>query len=171
MDEEYFKSVYKKYFQPLYFFAVRLVGNPQTAEDIVQEVFMKCWIKRDAIDVSLPLKSYFYRLTYRGCLDFLKNKKEHVILCCDMMLLENTFYLSYVPEPDTLLSLKEISREITKAVCSLPPRCRQVFILSRYFNLKNNEIAEKLNISVNNVEKHITKAIKKIHADLTVKGL
>lgn len=168
-QQSYFEHIYAEYFKVLYFFALRIVGDALSAEDIIQEVFLECWTNRNKIDTTVSIKPYLYKLTYNRCLDFLKsaqNKKHHLL--DDISYLENLLFTSFSVEEQ--LSADEIKKAIDHCVNLFPERCKEVFILSRYHNLKNHEIAERLDISVKAVEKHISKALKSIRIHLLRAG-
>ncbi|MDO5665064.1 MAG: sigma-70 family RNA polymerase sigma factor, partial [Bacteroidia bacterium] len=82
--------------------------------------------------------------------------------------LDNLFYSAFIQ--DDQLQSKEIAKEINICISSLPQRCKEVFLLSRYDNFKNKEIAAHLNISIKTVEKHITKALQEIRIHLLQAG-
>lgn len=86
----------------------------------------------------------------------------------DLSYLDNLLFTSFTV--DEQLSTNEIKDEITRCVNALPDKCKKVFIMSRYHDLKNREIAEKLNITVKAVEKHISKALKDIRTHLLQAG-
>ncbi|MBP8945601.1 MAG: RNA polymerase sigma-70 factor [Paludibacteraceae bacterium] len=171
MDEQYFETIYKKYFHSLCLFALRIVHNSETAKDMVQDVFTSCWMKRDSLDCSFSLKPYLYKLTYNRCIDFLKlcrNKNvffvgdfsmlEYVVNCCQTSNIDDDFYK------------KEIESEIKICLYCFPENYRKVFQLKRYTHLKNAEIAKKLNLSTKTIEKYISKVTHKIHIYLLQQG-
>ncbi|MDY5237238.1 RNA polymerase sigma-70 factor [Bacteroides helcogenes] len=169
MDRACFERIYTDYYKVLRFFAMRVVGDMPHAEDIVQEVFTHCWENREQIDASIPIKSYLYTLTYRRALDLLKSSQyARKDLSEDVSYLDNLLFTTFTA--DEQLSTDEIKKEIILCVELLPDRCKEVFMMSRFQNLKNREIAEKLNITVKAVEKHISKALKDIRAHLLRNG-
>ena len=169
MDRACFERIYADYHKVLRFFAMRIVGDMSHAEDIVQEVFTHCWENRERIDASVSVKSYLYTLTYRRSLDLLKSsgyaKKD---FSDDVSYLDNLLFTSFTA--DEQLNTDEIRKEIKRCVALLPDKCREVFVMSRHHGLKNREIAEKLDITVKAVEKHISKALKDIRAHLLQNG-
>ena len=170
MDKNYFEEIYTKYFKVLYLFSLRIVEDPSSAEDIVQDVFMECWSKRRIIDTSTSLKPFLYKLTYNKSLDFLKrseNKNTNLSLH-KISFLDTLFYSTFTL--DEQLHTNEIGKEINSCISLLPDRCREIFLLSRKKNLKNKELAEKLGISLKAVEKHISKALQEIRTHLLRTG-
>lgn len=139
-------------------FAQTYVLDKQAAEDIVQDVFMEVWIKKDVIDFSLPIKPYLYRSIHNKSINYLKNyafTESLETISIDLLIREEM--LSY--EAMNTVLVNEITREVNSCLEHLPPQCKKVFLLSRMENLKNKEIAERLSISEKAVEKHISKAL------------
>lgn len=166
-----FHELFEDYFRSLVTYSYRYVNDWSASEDIVQEIFMALWINRDKIDFEEPIKPYLYRATYNRSINYLNSvsvqrRVDHADMLDELIDRE---ILSY-NQHDNLL-LKEIEEEITFFVGTLPEQRKRVFLLSREENLKNKEIALRLNISEKAVEKHITKALSDIRIHLTETGL
>lgn len=158
----FFERMFDQYFQPLVTYAFRYVNDWQVGEDIVQDVFMALWIKKEEIDFTLPIKPYLYRSTYNRSINYLNSflvqKKLEPSGNIDDLL--NQEILTH-NQHDSLL-LKEIDREIQAIIQTLPPQQQRIFTMSRNLNMSHKEIAAQLNISEKTVEKHITKALSAI---------
>ena len=166
-----FQKLFEDYFRSLVTYSYRYVNDWSVGEDIVQDVFMALWINRDKIDFEEPIKPYLYQATYNRSINYLNSvsvqrRVDHADMLDELIDRE---ILSY-NQHDNLL-LKEIEEEITSFVGTLPEQRKRVFLLSREENLKNKEIALRLNISEKAVEKHITKALSDIRTHLTETGL
>lgn len=169
MDSEYFKIIYKKYFNVLHAYSLRFVSKGEVAEDIVQEVFLECWDRRRSIDVAESLKPYLYTLTRRKSIDFLRKSESKNLLFSEIEThLDQLFFETLTL--DDPIDMREIGQIIEEAILLLPPKCKEVFLLSRESGMKNKQIAESLGLSVKTVEKHITKAIKQIRLALEERG-
>ena len=148
--------IFKKYHVMLCRTAFRFVKSQDAAKDVVQEVFMRFWTKRTSIRVNTSLKAYLRRSVVNTALNHLQRSKRN-----PTDDLENANYNptdKYTAE-DTLQA-EQLATDIEKAITHLPRKCRMVFTLSRYEHLTYKEIAEALEISVNTVENHISKAMK-----------
>lgn len=166
-----FQELFEHYFRSLVTYAYRYVNDWTVSEDIAQDVFMALWISRNKIDFEEPIKPYLYRATFNRSINHLNSvlvlrRVDHADNLDELIDHE---ILSY-NQHDNLL-LKEIEEEITSFVETLPKQRKRVFQLSREENLKNKEIALRLNISEKSVEKHITKALSDIRAHLIETGL
>lgn len=156
----FFEEMFHIYYKPLYAYAYRYVNDKQAAEDIVQDVFLALWIKKNEVNFDEPIKSYLYKATYNKAINYLTSVAVQRVDKGTIDGLLNMEILS-CNQYDTLL-LKEITHEINVVVETLPPQCKKVFRLSRGANMKNKEIASLLGISEKAVEKHITKALTEI---------
>lgn len=147
-----FKVVYEEYFAKLTQFITRMSRDEDLAEEVVQRTMIKVWEQRDKIILTTSLKSYLYKVSYNEYLMYLRKKskfpniEDSVIEAIDELEEEN--------DNDILLD------KIRKEIDNLPPKCREVFILSKVDGLKYKEIAEQLNISTKTIENHMTKAMR-----------
>jgi len=163
-EEEALTIIYKEYWEIMYMAAYNLVKDRSVCEDIVQEVFISLWQRREKLQIKTSLKSYLYTSTVYKVYDhFSKNKKMLKDELFDNF--ENKIEAS---NPETKLMHEELIRHLDAIVDSLPDKCREVYKLSRENMLSNKEIAEQLNISQRTVEGHISKALKILKESLGV---
>jgi RNA polymerase sigma-70 factor (ECF subfamily) len=139
--------------------ANNLIKNNKAAEDIVQDVFLKLWQKKDLLIINTSYRSYLQKATINASLDYLAAA-------------ENTIRLEQVKthftedSPEKKITAKELERSIEIAIDRLPPKCRVIFILSRQQGMKYREIAEHLDISVKTVENQMGIALEKLRSEL-----
>ena len=140
-------------YRPLCICAEKIVRNQEEAKDIVSDVFLKLCINRNRIQISQNKKGYMYQCVRNSCLNYLEHKKmmknyaqaqNEKLEACD----DNN--------PLTAMISKEELFKIEQALNSLPPRCKQVFILAKFDRLSYQEIADQLKISINTVNRQIT---------------
>ena len=157
-----FDFIFHYYYSGLCAFAEKITGSQQTAEDIVQDLFVTLWIKNDQISISSSLKSYLFTSVKNRSLDFLKHEKTKAkrlnILSKSEELPENLSAMWFAES--------ELIRIVEKCLEKLPPRCKEIFVLSRIEGLKNQEIADKLGISKRTVELQISNALKSLRCNL-----
>jgi RNA polymerase sigma-70 factor (ECF subfamily) len=163
------EELFKKYYKILCAYAYRLLEDKHLAEDFVQDVYYELWKKKDCLVMEDAIKSYLFRSLYTKILNY-KNSKEYTSrgIREDSTgdKIQQIYLQSYITDQESELIYKELQQEIRKIVNTLPEQCRKVFILSRKYELKNREIAEKLGLSVKTVEKHISKALSVLRLNL-----
>lgn len=155
MTKREFEAEFRRLYVPLGMYALRLVDNADTAEDMVQDSFLKVWqcVERgDQID-SFP--SFMYRTVRNICLNHLRGSKE---------MLGDEF-IPDVSDEDIDTSFRDA--RIWRAVDALPDRCREVFLMSKRDGLSNEEIAEELDISIKTVKNQMTKAFSRLREALS----
>jgi RNA polymerase sigma-70 factor, ECF subfamily len=135
---------------------MKYVRDFETAQEIVQEAFLSLWEKRDTIDLAQPVKAYLITTIRNKCLNWLRdNKKFNTVILHFEELLPDQEYVS----SDRLIEA-ELLKAVNHAIRELPEKCREIFTLSRFGNLKYQEIADQLQISVKTVETQMSKALQ-----------
>ncbi len=156
LDERILESLFKSHFTGLCQFAVGYVKDEEVAKEIVQDAFVTLWEKRHSIDLSKPVKSYLSTTVRNKCLNYLRDHKK---FSHDLLALENLSHETIFDQSDQLVET-DIRRQITLAIDELPEKCREIFILSRHRQMKYQQIADKLQISVKTVETQMSKALQ-----------
>lgn len=164
-DQKAFELLFTIYFARLNDFAKRMVKDDMISQDIVQEVFVKIWQNESKIE-SINLEAYLFRLVRNRCIDYIKhlrvinNQLQTIQISAKY---EELYRIDFIGNEPYVLIEQELNSKIEKTIQSLPERCREVFILSRVNGLKNKEIAEKLDINIKNVERHLSRALQSFH--------
>jgi len=164
LEQQEFENLFRTEFAGLCFFAQKYVKDLEAAREIVQESFIQLWEKRDTLDTSRNIKSYLATSIRNKCLNYLRDNKK---FNAHILQLENLLELTVEPEHDVLVE-KELHNAIQLALDELPEKCREVFVLNRYDNLRYKEIADKLGISVKTVEAQMSKALQHLRIKLAV---
>jgi RNA polymerase sigma-70 factor (ECF subfamily) len=153
-DYKAFKLLFESYYDILCNFSLKFVDESYVADDVVQEVFINIWEKRKTLEISGSVKSYLYTAVKNRCLNRLKADKSRKL---------NTDY--FFAQGDKVVDHSEIEQEefrdhLFSCIEKLPPRCKEVFIRSRFDDLKQEKIAELLDITLKTVKAQIGKALK-----------
>jgi len=161
-NEGIFEETFRKYYQSLCTYANSMLKEIEEAEEIVQNLFLGIWEKREELEISISLKSYLYRAVHNHCLNrikYLKVREEH------QQYAINFYDASYESVSQTVMK-NELEQKIEEAIKKLPEQCQLIFRMSRFEELKYHEIAEKLELSPKTVENQIGKALKILRVEL-----
>ena len=162
LNKKEFEKLFKIYFKPLTAFAKKYTKDVDNAKEIVHDVFLKLWEKRDTIDLTKAVKSYLYTSVNNKSLNFIRDNKKFQQ---NKITVENINENEHWNYSDNLIAA-EIQDRVNETLNNLPEKCRKVFMLSRYEDMKYKEIAKELNISIKTVENHISKALKILRKNL-----
>jgi RNA polymerase sigma-70 factor (ECF subfamily) len=156
LDKANFEMLFRSHFSGLCFFAHKYVKDFEAAKEIVQDAFLSLWEKRETIDMDRQVKSYLTMIIHNKCTNYLRDNRK---FDQNILHIEN---LAEVPEYDGADSMveEELKNKIDTAIEELPEKCKQIFVMNRYENLKYQEIAVKLEISVKTVETQMSKALQ-----------
>ncbi len=163
-DEIAFEQVFKSYFKALHAYALTIVKDQETAEEIVQALFLRLWEKKENLDPQTNLKAYLYRSVYNDSLNYLKHQKVK-------LKYQNHVVYQMKNETDNAanrVQLSELENQLQRALTQLPEQCRTIFQLSRFEELKYQEIADRLNLSIKTVENQMGKALRQLKQYLSV---
>ena len=149
--ESAFDSLFRLFYQDLCRFACSFLNDPMMAEDVVQGIFEKIWTRKKFIDESQQLDHYLYVSVRNACYTFLKNKKEHVKL--DEVDSRKTYTEEISSDSDGLQIIRRMIEE-------LPFQCRVIFKLVVLEEMKYQEVATYLDLSVNTVKTQMKIAYK-----------
>ena len=155
-----FRQVFDNYFGPLCAFGTRYIKDRSAVEDLIQDVFMSFWEKRQNFDNSNAVKAYLYTSVRNKCLNHLKHqlvlqKHESALV---RELESEQFFTNHVIEEETF-------NRLTSEIRNLPESSQKIMILALN-GLKNPEIAEELNVSVNTVKTQKKIAYSKLNKEL-----
>lgn len=167
-DTRAFEQVFRKYAPRLEAFARKYTSDAREAEDMVQNVFLKLWERREWLE-NISLSSFLFMLTKNNCLNYLKHRQITDMVeqrISDVEIVEQLYAFDFISDPSIQLQQKELSQTIDRIMDELPPKCKEAFRLSRLNGLKNREIASRMNITEKVVEKHITRALKRFSEGL-----
>lgn len=132
------------------------------AEDIVQEVFVSLWQKREQIKLTTSIKNYLFQSTRNKAIEIIRrNKLESEYVSEELNKNENSYEIEV--EANNYMLKEKLNRSIRQ----LPPKCREIFVLSKMNGLTYGEIAEELNLSVKTVENQIGRGLKLLRGMLT----
>lgn len=160
-----FERLFRSQHAGLVLSAHRILNDKARAEDVVQDVFLNLWQKREEVSVTENLPAYLHRAVTNHAINIYKQQYNKLVQHAEDMP-EQTG--NAAAQADTALIAGELSERIEKAIASLPGNSRGVFMLSRFEEMSYKEIAERLEISVKTVEKHMSNALRHLRNYLPV---
>jgi len=162
LDQETFELLFKKNYKELCLFAIRYVKDYEVSREIVQGCFIRMWEKRESMDMSKPLRAYLSTAVRNTCLNWLRDHKK---FNSNLLDIEGLSSDPVYQQPDKLVE-QEIHDRIKTAIEELPEKCREIFVLNRFENLKYQDVADRLNISIKTVETQMSKALQHMRTRL-----
>ena len=161
-DEDAFCELYATYKNRLIYFAMRFLKSREYAEDVFQDAFTVVWQSRRFINPDASFSSYLYTIMRNRILNQLRNAANEEKLKESIL----SQALDYTEDTKREVMLNDLKSLISHALQQLTPRQREIFEMSREAQLSHKEIADKLGISVNTVQEHISTALKLIRTYL-----
>jgi RNA polymerase sigma-70 factor (family 1) len=161
-EKSVFESLYKEYYRVLFAVAFRYVRYAPAAEEIVHDVFLIIWKKADQLTIKHSIKSYLYKSVVNSSLNFIKKEKAAQEKQAVYMKITST---AEAGNEDTEKE-EALLKSLENAIDILPPKCREVMYLSRFGKLKQQEIADQMNISLKTVKNHLTYGFQRIREHL-----
>lgn len=156
--QEAFTQLYHLYSERIYCNLLKLLKSEQVAQEILQDIFIILWEKRDTIDIQTSFRSYLFRIGENKVIDFYRKARRDQSLYAYIKAAATEHY-THIEE--ALLN-RENAELLQKAVNSLPPQRKQVFELCKLQGKSYQEVSEELGISTSTINDHIVKATRTI---------
>ena len=151
-----FNTIYLHYSKPLYTYLLHKLKDPELCNDVLQDIFVAVWEKRDELIIDISLKAYLYQAARFKIIDIYRRDVKY-----QKYLAELAGYIILDPSAitDRIDNRKKLE-EIENAVNNLPEKMKEIFILSRFEHQSNRDIASKKNLSQQTVKNQISKALR-----------
>lgn len=168
-DEKVFEYIKKEWGQKLRIFARSYVRLNGVSEDLVQDTFIKFWEARRTFENEKMIAPYLFTILRNKCLDYLKHKVVEQKFN-DIATENYNYWLANIyalEDPSiSIITENQIKKALFDAINKMPQLRREIFIMSRFKDMKNQEVAEEMGVSVKTVEYHMTKAISFLREEL-----
>lgn len=165
-DRPAFGELARRYYPGVIRVIYRLSGDPDLAQDIAQETFLRSWLRLASFRPGSSLRSWLYRIAVNAALDQLRRKPDEPLDPERWTKPDPAF-----PDPQAALESGELSRTLARAVESLPRACRVVLVLREYGELSYAEIAAALDIPIGTVMSRLSSARERLRGELTGQGM
>lgn len=159
-DEGAFTLIFEVYIKKVYQFVFTYIKEKTAAEDITQNVFIKIWEKKLAINIDKSFEGFIFTIAYRLVIDHFRQNLAHAHRTTIIGLAEES--IASQIHSDDLLKQHHLESLYEKALKSLPPKRKKIFLLSRHNGFSNKQIAERLGLSVKTVENQMTAALSSL---------
>lgn len=158
-DQKKFRLLMENTSDELFGFALGFVRNREIAEEIVSDVYVKIWKKRQELNKIKSIKSYLFICVKNECLSHFRKAKNDKIIYLDEI--KDYHFLPVIGDENERIDTETVE-QIYAAIEDLPPKCKMAFTLAKINGLKHKEIAEIMNVSPKTVNNHLVSALKKI---------
>ncbi|QHV95920.1 RNA polymerase sigma-70 factor [Spirosoma endbachense] len=154
-----FEALFRLYYLPLCSHAVRFVYTREVAEDIVGEVFYQLWKTGSYATIQHTYRTYLYAAVRHRAYNYLRDELTGNRTPASLDDIGET---SLGETPQTLIEYDETFQRVEKVIHELPPQCQRIFLMSRFENRKNQEIADELGLALKTVEAHMARALQQL---------
>lgn len=166
-NHKIFEHIFKKYYSLLCYEARGYMKSSDLIEEIVCDVFTRIWQNRETLVIRTSLRDYLIKAVHNNCIDYYRQLKRQDNLKTSIEAKEQTYTLTDLGEtPLDYILTQELEEKIQTAIESLPPQYKETFKLSRFSDLTYEEIATKMQISINSVKTNIKNALAILRKEL-----
>lgn len=166
--EKGFESLFRLYYNALCSHALRFVYTREVAEDIVSEVFYQLWKTNAYETVEFTYRTYLYAAVRHRAYNYLRDELTGNRAPSSI---DNLEFAGGEESPQALIEYDETFQRLEKVIKELPSQCQRVFMMSRFENRKNGEIANELGIALKTVEAHLSRALSQIRRTILTMAL
>ena len=162
-NRQAFSEMYKRYWEDLFITAAKALRGKEEAADVVQDVFLSLWNRRNELKLQGSIAAYLHTSVRYKCIHYIEKnitRRDYLVQLAEVTISASS------PNAEINLHLKEMQQTIKKAVAKMPPKMQEVYKLSRQEHLSYKEISDYMSISVETVKKHIQHALQLIRKDL-----
>ncbi|MCC5931976.1 MAG: RNA polymerase sigma-70 factor [Cyclobacteriaceae bacterium] len=161
-DKNAFDGIYNSYWEQLLKYSFKLTRCLETSQEIVQDLFVDLWVQRKRIEIKTSLKSYLFNALRYKIIDHIKRSKKREDYIHEMLV----SYMSISNDTENQLYYSNLHDSYEAALQTLPPKCREVFQMSRNDHKSIDEISKELNLSSQTVKNQISRALKILRTNL-----
>ena len=162
-DRQAFTLLYRRYWEDLFVTAAKALRRKEEAADVVQDVFLSLWDRRNDLRLQGSLSAYLHTSVRYTCIHYIEKnitRRDYLVQLAEVVR------SSASKNAEIKLQLREMEQTVNRTVAKMPAKMREVYKLSRQEHLSYKEISDSMSISVETVKKHIQHALRLIRKDL-----
>jgi RNA polymerase sigma-70 factor (ECF subfamily) len=159
VDSKSIEDAFKAFYKPLVKYAFSIIKDKDEAEDLVQQVFMNLLHKQTDLQIEISLRAYLYKAVYHSALNKVKQNATRIKLDVNSVSEDKLNYQEIYHDT-------ELQEKIEASIESLPAQCARIFKMSRFEELKYQQIADELGLSIKTIENQMGKALKLLRVSL-----
>ena len=151
-----FNTLYRSCSKPLYLYLLQKLKDPELCNDVLQDIFVNIWEKRESLNIEISLKSYLYQTARYKIIDIYRTNikyQKYLAELADYMITDASLITDRIDNRQRL-------QQIETVVNNMPEKMREIFILSRFEHQTTKDIAQKTNLSPQTVKNQISKALR-----------
>jgi RNA polymerase sigma-70 factor (family 1) len=155
--------LYRRYWEELFITATKALRSKEEAADVIQDVFVSFWARRNELNIQGSLAAYLHASVRYKCIHYIEKnitRRDYLLQLSEVEVSNSS------TNAEANLQLKEMQHSVSNTVAKMPPKMQEVYKLSRQEHLSYKEIAAYMNISVETVKKHIQQALHLIRINL-----
>ena len=161
-EQAAWEYITRKYYAPILNFIYNMVRDHESAKELIQDVFVNFWVKRDHLYIKASLKAYLYKAARNTALNFVKRKKFEANYQADLA----KKLVIHQNETEDTLHFNELEKALYDAIANLPEKGREIFKLSRFEGMTYKEISETMDIPIRTVHYQIGLSLKALREKL-----
>lgn len=165
-----FEILYKSYYDQLCKSILIFVKHRYIAEEIVQDTFLKLWEGREKINIETSWRSFLFRCVHNNCINYLKSNQvqqlHSQVVQNEIQYHADIAMRNFSETTLDIITSIELEKYLNTAIEELPTQCREIFTLNRFEQLSYQEIAQKLDVSINTVKTQMVRALDKLRTAL-----
>lgn len=162
-NRQAFTILYRRYWEDLFISAAKALRSKEEAADVVQDVFLSLWNRRNEVNIQGSPAAYLHTSVRYKCIHYIEKniiRRDYLLQLCEVEVSNAS------TNAEINLQLKEMQEAVINTIAKMPPKMQEVYKLSRQEHLSHKEIAENMSISVETVKKHIQHALHLIRTNL-----
>jgi RNA polymerase sigma-70 factor (ECF subfamily) len=162
-NRQAFTILYRRYWEDLFISAAKALRSKEEAADVVQDVFLSLWNRRNEVNIQGSPAAYLHTSVRYKCIHYIEKniiRRDYLLQLCEVEISNAS------TNAEINLQLKEMQEAVINTIAKMPPKMQEVYKLSRQEHLSHKEIAENMSISVETVKKHIQHALHLIRTNL-----